>query len=250
MAQTPRIIETLKVQLKQRGITYRELALALGLSESAVKQMFATGDMNLSRLDRICDILSMDISDLVGAMNETRQRLTALTLAQEQMLIGNPKLLVMAYCIINHWTFEQIIAGFEIEEPEGIQLLVQLDRMQLIELLPGNRAKVLVANNFDWLPNGPIETFFRKEAQGPFFDSSFDEDGCVRLVKNGDISASSRQNMCDRLAAIGQHFDDLVVAESKLAQDQRNGTTLVVAIRHWEFEAFASLKRKNSELRS
>jgi len=49
--------------------------------------------------------------------------------------------------------------------------------------------------------------------------------------------------MCDRLAAIGRHFDDLVVAERKIPQAQRNGTTLVVAIRHWEFEAFSSLKR-------
>jgi len=117
--------------------------------------------------------------------------------------------------------------------------------MQLIELLPGNRAKVLVANNFDWLPNGPIETFFRREAQGPFFDSSFDGDDSVRLVKSGDISANSRQNICDRLTAIGQHFDDVVLTERKLPQEKRNGTTLVVAIRHWEFEAFASLKRTN-----
>jgi len=165
MAQAPRIIDTVKVQLKKRGITYRELAHALGLSESAVKQMFATGDMNLSRLDRICDILSMDISDLIGAMEANSPRLTSLTLAQEKQLIGNPKLLVVAYCLVNHWTFEQILASFEIDEPEGIKLLIQLDRMQLIELLPGNRAKVLVASNFDWLPNGPIETFFRKEAQ-------------------------------------------------------------------------------------
>ena len=244
MAQTSRIIETLKVQLKKQGITYRELAHTLGLSESAVKQMFSSGDMNLSRLDKICDILSMDISDLVSVMEASSERLTSLTLAQEQQLITNPKLLVIAYCVINHWTIEQIISTYEIEEPEAIKLLVQLDRMSLIELLPGNRAKVLVASNFDWLPNGPIETFFRKEAQGPFFDSSFDGDGCVRLVKSGDISASSRQNMCDRLAAIGQHFDDLVIAESKLSFEQRNGTTVVLAIRNWEFEAFKSLKRE------
>ena len=244
MAQASRIIDTVKAQLKSRGITYRELAHTLGLSESAVKQMFSTGDMNLSRLDKICDILSMDISDLVGVMDASSQRLTSLTLAQEQQLIGNPKLLVVAYCVLNHWTFEQIITEFDIDEPEAIQLLAQLDRMQLIELLPGNRAKVLVANNFDWLPDGPIETFFRKEAQGSFFDSNFAADGCLRLVKNGDVSVSARQNMCDRLNAIGQHFDDLIVSEAKLPLEQRKGTTLVVAIRHWEFAAFTSLKRK------
>jgi len=243
MAQTVRIVQALKKQLKQRGITYRELAHDLELSESAVKQMFAASDMNLSRLDRICEILSMDITDLLAQMESDSRKLRSLTHAQETELVSNPKLLVMAYCLVNFWSFEDIVANFEVTEPEGIALLVHLDRMQLIELLPGNRVKTLIDSNFDWVPNGPIEQFFRKEAQGPFFDSSFDEEGCLRLVKNGDISISARQSLSDRLSVIGQHFDDLVIDERKLPFNQRVGTTMVLAIRNWEFEAFAKFRR-------
>lgn len=243
MAQTPRIIDTLKRLLKQHGMTYRELAHALALSESAVKQMFATGDMSLSRLDKICGVLSMDISELMAVVESTNARLRSLTLEQEKRLVSNPKLLVVAYCVVNRWTLEEIIATYKIDEPEAIGLLVQLDKMQLIELLPGNRAKILIANNFDWLPNGPIEAYFKAEAQGPYFNSSFDEAACLRLVKSGDISLQSRQVLCDRLATLGQYFDDVVAADSTLPFEQRNGVTMVLAIRHWEFEAFAKLKR-------
>lgn len=244
MAQTPRIIETLKATLKQQGITYRELAERLDLSESAIKQMFASGDMNLSRLDLICQILSMDISDLMAAMQSSEKRLQSLTSAQEQKLVSNPRLLVMAYCVLNRWTFEQIIEQFDISEPEGVKLLVKLDRMQFIELLPGNRAKLLVASNFDWLPKGPVEVYFEKEAQGPFFNNNFDEEGCLRLVKNGDLSNAGRQSMCERLLAIGQHFDGLMMEEQKLPLESRSGTTMVLAIRHWEFAAFTDLRRQ------
>ena len=150
----------------------------------------------------------------------------------------------MAYCVLNRWTFKQIIEHFDISEPEGVTLLVELDRMSFIELLPENRTKLLVANNFDWLPKGPIETYFEKEAQGPFFNNNFDEDGCLRLVKSGDLTDAGRQTMCERLEAIGQHFDGLMVEQQKSPFEERSGTTMVVAIRHWEFAAFTDLRRE------
>ena len=38
--------------------------------------------------------------------------------------------------------------------------------MKIIELQPGNRVKMLVAPNFDWIPNGPIQQFFEAENTG------------------------------------------------------------------------------------
>ena len=247
MAQTSRIVDTIKQLLKHNGITYRALAAELGLSESAIKQMFASGDMNLSRLDRICAVLSMDVTDLLGVMESNSSRLSALTLAQEQLLVSNPKLLLMAYCTLNRWSLAQILESYAIEKAEAIKYLVQLDRMQLVELLPDNRAKILVTSNFDWLPNGPIETYFRTEAQGPFFDSSFDGQACLRLVKNGDLSANARQALCNRLEALGQYFDDVATTDRKLPLEQRDGVTMVLAIRNWEFEAFVQFKRDDTK---
>jgi len=199
--------------------------------------------LKIPRLDRICEILSMDLSDLVQASDSSARQLQRLTLEQEAELISDPKLLLTAYCLVNHWTFAEILQRYQLTEVEGIRYLARLDRMKLIELLPGNRVKPLIASNFTWQPDGPIEKYFRKEVQGPFFNTSFNEEGCLRLVKNGDISAVARQQIQERLHAIGQLFDDTVREERKLPIDQRQGTTMVLAIRHWMFEAFAQLER-------
>ena len=151
--------------------------------------------------------------------------------------------MLVAYCLVNHWTFSDILARYEITEVEGIRYLARLDRMQLIELLPGNRVKPLIASNFSWQPNGPIERYFNQEVQGPFFNADFTEDGCMRLVKNGDISAVARQQLLERLNTVGQLFDDTVREERKLPLEQRQGTTMVLAIRHWMFDAFSQLER-------
>jgi len=224
-------------------VTYRELAEQLELSESAVKQTFAGGNMSLSRLDRICDIIGLDIGELASLSDSQARRLKALTVEQEAELISDPKLLLVAYCLVNHWQFDNIVARYAISEHEGIRYLARLDRMKLIELLPGNRVKPLISSNFEWQRHGPIETYFRKEVQSQFFNSNFDEEGCLRLVKNGDISRIARQQLLDRLHAVGQHFDEIVSEERKIPSEERQGTTMVLAIRNWELEVFRKLER-------
>lgn len=247
MANASRLVQELKRLLKARGITYRALASELALSESAVKQMFSSGNMTLARLDKICEVLALDFGDLLQLSEASAQHLQSLSLEQEHELISDPKLLLTAYCLVNHWTFSDILARYEITEVEGIRYLAKLDRMKLIELLPGNRVKPLIASNFSWQPSGPIEHYFKQEVQGPFFNASFAEDGCLRLVKNGDISPVARQQLLERLHAVGQMFDDTVREERKLPLDQRQGTTMVLAIRHWMFDAFSKLERIPSD---
>lgn len=243
MAQASRLVHELKGQLKLKSVTYRELAEQLELSESAVKQMFSSGNMTLARLDRICEILDLELGDLVRLSEDAGKQLQSLSLEQEAELVGDTKLLLVAYCLVNHWSFADILDRYELTEVEGIRYLARLDRMKLIELLPGNRAKALISSNFNWQPNGPIEQYFRKEVQGPFFNANFNDDGCMRLVKNGDISPVAKQQIMERMHSIGQLFDDTVREEHKLPLDQREGTTMVLAIRNWMFQAFEAFER-------
>ena len=204
MTQSSGIIKELKSQLKVHRVTYRDLAQELGLSESAVKQMFASGNMTLTRLDRICEILGYDLGALVQMTDDAGKQLQSLSIELENELISDSKLLLVAYCIVNHWTFAEILDRYELTEVEGIRYLVRLDRMKLIELLPGNRVKPLISSNFNWQPDGPIESYFQKEVQGPFFNSDFNDEGCMRLVKNGDISVVARQQILERMRSLGQ----------------------------------------------
>ncbi len=247
MARSVRLLTVLKKQLKQQGITYKKLAAELELTESAIKQMFGSDNMSLKRMDAICEILNIDISDLVQLCEDQESKIELLTKEQEAILVGDEKLLLVAYCVVNHWTFDEIITRYALSETDCIKQLARLDKMKLIELLPGNRIKALIAPNFAWQPNGPIEHYFRTEVQGAFFDSNFDEAGCLRLVKNGDISLTARKQLVERLKVIGQAFDDTNREERKLELDERKGTSMVLAIRNWQFQAFVALERSDAK---
>ncbi len=243
MTSSARIIDTLKRELKVRGITYRALAARLGLSESAVKHMFSTGNFSLRRLDEICAVLELDFGDLVDISETQEQKIEQLSAQQELEIMSDMRLLLVAYCLLNYWSFDEIIARYDITPEQGLKYLRRLDRMKFIELQPGDRVRLLLANNFSWRKNGAIEKFFRSRVQKEFFSHDFQDDESVRIVKNGMLTRNSVLRLIEKLKATGDLFDDTTWEERKLPAPERHGTTMVLAIRHWFFEGFRELER-------
>src|SRR5262245_48423571 len=119
MAQVALLISELKRYLKAQGVTYAQLAVRLGLSESSVKRLFATQAFSLERLEQICNLVGLEIGDLVELMNERREFLTELTPEQEDALLADRKLLLMTYLLINGWTLPAIVENFQIDNDEA-----------------------------------------------------------------------------------------------------------------------------------
>ena len=243
MLSSSQIVQILKQQLKQSGIRYRDLAKRLDLSESAVKQMFASENFSLKRLDQLCEILQIDIGEIVSLSEAANLKMECLEEKQEAELVTDTKLLLVAYSLINFLSVDEILSRYAIEETEMILLLAKLDKMKLIELLPGNRVRLLIATNFKWISKGPIETFFRNNVQQEFLQGSFTEDGAIQIVKNGDLTERGKLRIIERIKSVGVLFDDIVREDKKLKSDFRKGTSMILAIRNWEFAAFTKLQR-------
>ena len=243
MARSQQIVERLKIELRAQGINYRQLAQELELSESTIKHMFSTKNFSLKRLDVICELLGMELTDLVQKYEASAPKLEQLTLENEKKLISDATLLMVAYCISNRWTVEEILAEYRITEPECIRCLVQLDRMKMIELLPNNKVRLITSPNFRWHPNGPIETFFRNEVHQDFFSHSFSGEDKLYMAKIGDLSDKSVQQLIERLNSIGEFCDELIQEDKNQPFKQRHGSGMVIGIRRWGFGAFKELRR-------
>jgi len=245
MAQIDSLVDQLKRSLKQQGITYAELSRRLRLSESSVKRMFSKRSFSLQRLEQICNLAGLEISDLVELMNEQREFLTELTPEQEQILVADPKLLVLTYLLINGWRLREVTANFRIDEQEMDRLLIQLDRARIIELLPFNRVKLLTARNFTWRKDGPIQKLFARQVQGEFLDSTFSGSSEQLRFVGGMLSRPALTQMQRSIDRIAGEFDELARRDSILPLEERHGCSAVFAIRPWEFSMFAQLRRRN-----
>ena len=243
MSTTADLVTLLKKELKAARMTYADLAAKLGMAESSVKRMLAKGDMPLSRIDAICRALKLDFADLARRIADTQPLLAELAEAQEKAVVADKKLLLTAICVLSQWTLEQITSSYRLSEAECIKYLAQLDRIGIIELKPLNRYRLKLAKTFRWRPHGPVMDYFRDNALLDYFSGGFDGNGEGLLLVHGSISRGLAPSFLERMQRVAQDFAQQHQTDQKLGDKDREGFTLLLAMRSWEFEAFAALRR-------
>ncbi len=243
MAQTTALVEALKRILKEKGLTYAQVAAHLHMSLPSVKRMFADQHLSLRRLDQICELAGIEITELAERLDRQR-RIERLSLEQEDELVADEKLLLVAVCAINHWRYDDILGVYGFSPTDLVRYLARLDRLRLIELQPQNRIKILISHDFQWLPGGPIQRFFEAQVQGDFFRSRFDQPGELRLFAFGMLSPNANtliQQKMQRLLQDFRHYHDQDLA---LPLDKRHGTAITLAMRPWELAVFSKYRRQ------
>ena len=243
MSTTADLVTALKQELKSAHMTYAALAREMGMAESSVKRMLAKGDMPLSRIDTICRALKLDFADLARRVADNQPLLSQLTQEQERAVVADKKLLLCAICVLSQWTLEQITEAYRITEAEVIRAWAQLDRIGIIELRPLNRYRLKLAKTFRWRPHGAVMAYFREHALLDYFSGGFDGHGEGLLLVHGSVSRSLAPSFMERMQRVAQDFSQQHLADQKLAEKDRQGYTLLLGMRSWEFEAFAALRR-------
>jgi transcriptional regulator with XRE-family HTH domain len=243
MAQSSALIDTLKHALKSHRLTYAGVARRLGMSEANVKRMFASRRFTLERLEEVCKLMQMELSDLFQLYDESRQRITQLTEEQEEELMRNTKLLLIAVSVRNRLGFDEIVSNYQVSKTECIRALAKLDKLKIIDLMPNNRYKLRIDEDFRWLPNGPIERFFEKQIQSQFLKSGFNDELQRRQFLFGLLSDASAQAMINKMQTLAKEFTELHRQDARLPLAKRHTIGFMLALRPWELEVFRPLRR-------
>lgn len=244
MSQLNEVCETLKHALKQHEITYKILAQHLDMSEANIKRMFSLKQFSLSRLEDICGIIDISLSDLFYLVEHNKKKLVQLTADQEQELINNTKLFLVAACVRDGWKFDEIIKYYQIDNFECIQLLAKLDKLRMIQLLPNNHFKMLISQDFHWIPNGPLEKYMEKHGIKEFLASSFTGDNSFRYYIRGTYSQESINTIERKLKQLKKEVAALNQEDAQLPLKDRQHVGLMLAMRPWEMAQFNDLRRR------
>lgn len=244
MLHATNLVDSLKRELKARGITYADLAVRIKMSEASVKRMFSQKNFTLQRLDQVLQAVGIDFQDIARLAHDESQLISQLTYEQEKEIIGNSKIFVVAVSVLNLISVEQIVKVYEITEAEVVKCLVRLDKIGFLELLPNNRVKLLVSRTFHWIPNGPIQTHFRELAYSDYLASKFDGEDEVMQLVNVMLSKQSIAALLSRLKQVAREFSQLHQDEVKLPFDDKTPISILVAARPWMPQSFKALVRK------
>jgi transcriptional regulator with XRE-family HTH domain len=246
MLQATALVDSLKRELKARGITYAELAARIAMSEATVKRMFSQKNFTLQRLDEILQAADIDFRDVANGAHDESKLISELSYAQEKEIIGDTKLFVVAVSVMNQITVEQIVKIYQITQAEVIKHLVRLDKIGFLELMPNNRVKLLIARTFRWIPNGPIQTHFRELAFSDYLESKFDGDDEMMRLVNVMLSKESIAALLKRLKQVTREFSQQHQDDAKLPFEEKFPISFLVAARPWMPQSFKALVRKDT----
>ena len=243
MSQTTQLLSTLKKCLKAKGITYRQLAKKIDLSEASIKRLFSEQTFSLSRLEEICNVLDLNFYDLAKISADALDGPSVLMVDQEQALSENPKLLVFFYLLLNGREPDSIIRDYEISEKESMQFLFQLDKLKLIELYPENKGRFLTQKNIIWRKNGPMRTTYEKQIKEEFLSTPFDLPEERLRFESGKLSDGSISVMLKKIDRLFKEYNELTEIDKALPQEKSRNTGLLIAFRPWVFSMLEEYKR-------
>jgi transcriptional regulator with XRE-family HTH domain len=231
--QTAALIEALKKLLKARGSTYRDLARTLGLSEPSIKRLFSQRTFTLQRLEQVCAALEIDFYELAKLARGAAESVEEMSLAQEQALASDSKLLGVFYLVFNQWQPDDILERYVLTRAETLRHVLRLEKLGLVEVLAHDKVRLRVPATLRLRRDGPIRRAHGRSVVTDFIQADFDKSGGLFRFEVRELSKASIALLQRRLERIAREFNELGELDSYLPSDQRETIGMAVGIRPW-----------------
>lgn len=238
------VVVTLKQELKAHSLTYRDVAKALGVSESSVKQRFSRLHLSFEHIVGIAKLLDVSMSELFQKMEQPVAWQLPVTLEIE--LLSDPKLLLVYVHTMDDWMLDDIVATYEITKAECIKYLFKLQELGIIELLQDNRVRKLKPRNPRWAQNGPLYSY-SKDAMADFLSGPFETDTASYHAFRGMLSPAAIKQLQEEMLHLKQRFADLHEESLLTPFERRRYVVLFMAEREWLPRILTSMRRKKRE---
>ena len=229
--QTRSLVEALKKLLKSRGMTYRELASRLALSEPSVKRIFSEETFTLQRLEEVCAVLEIDFFELAKLARGAAAAVDEMTVEQEKALAADPHLLGVFYLLFNDWQPEDIHARYRLTRAEVLKLVLRLDKLKLVDLLPKDRVRLRVPKSLRLRRDGPVRARHGPAIVASFVEGDFDEAGGVFRFEVRELSKASVALLVRRLERLAAEFNEMAELDSYLPSGQRDTIGMALGLR-------------------
>jgi len=236
MSQTSDILNSVKKCLRARGLTYRDVATALSISEPSVKRIFSEQSFSLQRLEEVCRFLDISFYELARMTRlGTDDEVSKLSLPQERALAKDPLVLTYFYLLLTGRTPAKIATEFGLDDQQQATMLARLSKMKLVELLPKNNGRLLVGRRIDWRQDGPIRRLYQQQVQQAFMESSFAAGDEVFRFDTGELSPASVNVLVKKFEKLSQEFDEFAELDISTPVKDKKAYGLMLAFRPWTF---------------
>lgn len=240
--QVKQIITALKGVLREQGVTYKQLAHEFNVSESTIKRQLTNERLSLRRLQELCDFTDTNLFDLVQIIDREQQRADILSYYQEQRLVSEPILLLVCIACAGNLSFQTICQRYEFGDEELAEHFNKLDKLGIVDLLPGQRYRLNVSKDFRWLPQGPIATYFREHIAERILSTSFASSTHKAFLKFANLSPIAAKSILIKLEKLLQEYTDVEHDEFRSPDHEKVTTSIMLVFEEaWRDQDLKSL---------
>lgn len=186
-SRTLALLAALRLALKLRGWTIRKLASEFGASEATVKRWLAGRGLTLDRLAALAALCDLTVAELARGTERPAGH-QELTLAQEKALSQDQFLSFLFMVILGGYDWEELARDFELPPRQMEAALIRLERLALIDRLPGGRVRPLIDRAIIWRKS-PMRAQFELHMKPQFMAMDFASDGAVYASEVIKLSA-------------------------------------------------------------
>lgn len=244
MSQVSGLLEALKSTMKIRGVTYKDVAAILELSESSVKRLFSTKSLSFDRLELICEHFEISLSEVFKrAELEGQDSEASMSVEQESALASSPELLSLYALLYSGLKSSEILKAYDINKVRLERLLLKLDKLGLIELHANNRVKLKIGSGIAFKKDGPMGAKLFQIARERFLQDNFSGENDFIRFANIKLTPVLLAKLRHRLRALEKEIEE----ESRFIRDDTPGGIdmgVMLAFRPWHFEQFSALKKR------
>lgn len=213
------LFNTLKNVLKQRKMTYADLAEKLDVSELTVKRLFRDKDCKFSRLLEICTAAEVQFEDLLELQKRQGQVTEYLPLETEQQLAEKPAVFSFLILLVSRFNLDYIRDEFGLKQHEIYLYLRELETLGIVSIREDSY-RFSVPTPIKWRLHGPIGQIIVKANQ-KFVELSFqnqDKEEVEVTTQSRLLSPSSMKEMQEEIRRISELFN-VKATEDQLLYD-------------------------------
>ena len=155
----------LKKLLKQQKITILKLAQALEISEATAKRLLTSEDLSMQRIIQICDLLQIQLHDLIELAKNLTSEYYFLPIKQEEFLAKRPLHFETLLQLLRNKPLKTIMGNLKLNRDKLELILLDLADENFL-IYKKNEIQLRLRPGLDWRKDGPLwQAFFKPKIQ-------------------------------------------------------------------------------------
>lgn len=208
-SSTSLLLAHLRRVLRQQGWTSRKVAAHFGVGEATAKRWLAGRGLTLERLENLSALAGLTLAELTREAKHPDSGLAQeLTLAQERALSADIFLAFLFMTVLGGTPPGEVARDFDVAEAAMDAALARLERLALIDRLPGGRVRPLIDRAIVWRKS-PMRGLFEAHMKPQFVAMDFADEGAIYASEVVKLSARGAAELAEAIEAFRREVQAL-----------------------------------------